>query len=100
VSQLDVEMQFSLAAVNPRLEKLAIMLSSDVKPIDGKRRDFDFGVLNLWTEDVNPATSPAYFRFERKIGLPFSINRYFSQAALKTDQHLRFLAAFESAFSD
>jgi hypothetical protein len=97
VSQLDVEMQFSLDAVNPRLAKLASMLSSLVKPIDGKRRDFDFGALNLWTEDMNLATSPAYFRFERKIGLPFSSNRYFSQAALKTDEHLQFLADFESA---
>jgi hypothetical protein len=100
VSQLDVEMQFSLEAVNPRLAKLANMLGSIVKPIDGKRREFDFGALNLWNEDMNVATSPAYFRFERKIGLPFSSNRYFSQAALKTDEHLQFLESFESAFSD
>jgi hypothetical protein len=98
VSQLEAEFQFSLAAVNPKLASLAELLSATVKPIDGKRKEFDFGVLHLWTEDTNPTTSPAPFRFERKIGLPFSSNRYFSQAALKTQEHREFLERFEAAF--
>jgi hypothetical protein len=98
VSQLDVEMQFSPHAVNPRLSILADLLSATVKPIDGKRKEFDFGALHLWTEDVNPLTSPAPFRFERKLGLPFSSNRFFSQAALKTNEHRDFLQEFEAAF--
>jgi hypothetical protein len=99
VSQVEVESpHFSLAGLNPELVKFAKMLSRTVATTDGKPRDFDFGVFQLWTADTNPATSPAYFRFERKIGLPPSSNRYFSQAALKTQEHLAFLEAFENAF--
>jgi hypothetical protein len=97
VSQVEIESQFSLEVLNPKLATLAELLSATVKPIDGKRKEFDFGVLHLWTEDTNPTSSPAYYRFERKIGLPFSSNRYFSQAALKTDEHREFLEKFEAA---
>lgn len=98
VSQLEIESKISLSGANPTLAKLIDLLSASVSPADGKPRKYDFGVLQFWTEDTNPATSPAYFRFERKIGLPFSSNRYFSQSALKTHEHLEFLKAFENAF--
>lgn len=98
VSQLEADFDFSLAGFNPKLTALADLLSTTVKPADGKLRTFDFGALQLWTDDVNPSTSPAYFRFERKIGSPFARNRYFSQAALKTKVHRDFLEKFEAAF--
>lgn len=91
LSQLEVETEFPLRSLNPGLAQFADLLSSSVSTFDGKPRQFDFGVLQLWTSDVNPATSPAYFRFERRLGLPFASNRYFSQAALKTKEHLEFL---------
>jgi len=97
LSQLDIESEFSLPALNPALARLAAMLSSSVATVDGKPRRFDFGAIHFWNEDTNPVTSPAYFRFERKVGLPFSSNRYFSQAALKTQEHLQFLQNFENA---
>jgi hypothetical protein len=94
VSQLEVGApEFSLSAFNPDLASFADSLSATVATVDGKPRKFDFGALQFWTEDVNPATSPAYFRFERKLGLPFSSNHYFSQAALETQDHLEFLGA-------
>ena len=99
VSQLDVELpDFSVAAINPELQRLAAMLSDRVATVDGGRRNFEFGTLHFWTEDTNPATSPAIFRFERKIGLPFSSNRFFSQAALRTQEHLEFLQHMEESF--
>jgi hypothetical protein len=95
ISQLDIESDFSVLGLNPKLLGLMELLSSSVTTIDGKPRKFDFGGLHFWTEDTNPATSPSYFRFERKIGLPFSSKRYFSQAALKTQEHLEFLTVLE-----
>jgi hypothetical protein len=98
VSQCEIESQFSLSAFKPELAQFAEALSATVATVDGKSRDFDFGVLQLWSDDTNPTTAPALFRFERKIGLPFSSNRYFSQAALKTHEHLEFLDALENIF--
>ena len=98
ISQVEVESQFSLAAVDPKLLTLAESLDAKVRTVDGKPRRFDFGVLQFWTEDVNATTAPAYFRFERKLGLPFSSNRYFSQAALRTKEHYAFLEELEIAF--
>jgi len=96
VSQLDVESDFSFVKFHPQVAELVESLRYMVSTVDGKERAFDFGILQFWTEDVNPATSPAIFRFERKIGLPFSSNRYFSQAALTTSNHIEFLEAFEA----
>lgn len=97
VSQLEVESNFILRGLNPVLPNFAELLAKNASTLDGKSRQFDFGVLQLWSDDVNPATSPAYFRFERKVGLPFSSNRFFSQAALPTRDHREFLASFEKA---
>jgi hypothetical protein len=96
VSQLDVESDFSFVKFHPQVAELAEAMTHMVSTVEGKPRTFDFGVLQFWTEDVNPATSPAIFRFERKIGLPFASNRYFTQAALKTIDHMAFLDALEA----
>jgi hypothetical protein len=98
LSQLEVESEFSFVTFNPKIAPLLESLSASVTTVDRKPRKFDFGALQFWNEDTNPVTSPAYFRFERKIGLPFSSNRYFSQAALKTHEHLEFLKTLESVF--
>jgi hypothetical protein len=98
LSQLEVESEFALSAVHPALLTIAQTLSSCASTVDGKPRNFDFGALQLWAEDWNPTTAPAYFRFERKIGQPFSSNHYFSQAALKTQEHFELLKLFEDAF--
>jgi hypothetical protein len=99
LSQLELESNFSFAKINPQVASLMKTLSTTVPTVDGKPHNFDFGVLQFWTDDVNPATSPAYFRFERKIGSPFHLNRYFSQAALKTNDHKDFLGQFEKLVS-
>lgn len=98
VSQLEVELRLSLAAINPKLGEIAEFLSGSVQPYDGKPRNYNFGALQFWTEDVNPATSPAYFRLERKVGAPFSRNHYFSQSALKTHEHRALLERIETMF--
>jgi hypothetical protein len=96
VSQFYVECDLSLFITRPTVAELTEILNSGVAPIDGKPRKFDFGALQFWTDDWDPASSPAYFRFERRVGVPFSRNQYFSQAALKTREHLAFLEKLES----
>ena len=91
VSQAELEMDLSVGKLNPQLPKLIAEISRRTQSINDRPKSYDFGVLQFWAEDVNPATSPAYFRLERKVGSPFSSNRYFTQSALTTSDHIELI---------
>jgi hypothetical protein len=96
LSQITVELAIpSLAPINPKLQDIARMLSANTKPLDGKPRQFEFGALNFWAEDIGAQLAPAPFRLERKWGTPFSSNQYFSLAPLETQQHLNVINELE-----
>jgi hypothetical protein len=95
VSNIDFESDAALMALNPRLSQFFKALEKYFKPIDGKQRHFELTSLGSWTEDMNQVSAPAPFKFERKIGPPFSSNHYFSQAPLETDPHIQLLNEFE-----
>jgi len=99
VSQLMVESDASLSALNPQIPKFIRLIESRVKRVDGTPSRFDVGAFNLWTEDVNQLMAPAMFRFERKHGTPFSSNDYFSQAPLQTQEHIDVLDALGQILS-
>ena len=43
----------------------------------------------------NPSLNPALFRFERRSGVEFSLNQFYTTAPLKTNQHLEILEELE-----
>ncbi len=95
VSQVDVECETPLVALNPKLPMFLRQLEERVKTIDGKPRQFDVGAIQCFSEDVNQMMAPAVFRFERKWGPPFASNQYFTQSALETDEHIELLNKLE-----
>ena len=95
VGQIDFESEVSLVTLNPRLSQLLKSLEKYYKPSDGKQRQFDVTSLGCWTEDAAQGSAPAQFKFERKIGPPFSSNHYWSQAPLETQSHIQLLNEFE-----
>jgi hypothetical protein len=95
VSQVEVECDTPLVALNPRFAEFLRGIEQRVKTIDGKPRRFDFGAIQCFTEDVNQMWSPAIFRFERKWGSPFASNIYFTQSALETREHIEVLNQLE-----
>jgi hypothetical protein len=94
LSQIVVELDASLSAVNPKFQTISKMLS-DAKTLDGKPRQFEVGGLSFWSEDVGFQLAPSLCRIERKWGPPFSSNQYFSLAPLETQQHLDLIGALE-----
>jgi hypothetical protein len=96
VSQIDVESDISLSIVNPKLTRVLKFLETNVKPADGRSRQFEVGALNFWTEDVSTLGAPAIVKFERKFKAPFSANHYFAQAPLQTRAHLELLGELET----
>jgi len=100
LSQLIVEWHTPLTRLNPKLTAFLQAIEAKVKTADNKPRQFDVCALNCWTEDVNQGMAPAAFRFERKLGVPFSTNQYFSQAPLETQQHIALLNELEQLLKE
>lgn len=88
-SQIDFQSEMSLTAIPPFPHFI-----KSLEPLD-KRRKYEVGSIQFWTEENGKAATPAAIKIERKIGAPFSANHYFSQAALPTTAHLQVIEEFE-----
>jgi hypothetical protein len=90
LSQIDFQSDMSLTTVNPSFPRFA-------KTFDAfdKRRKYEVGSIQFWSEEFGKAGTAAAVRIERKIGAPFSSNYYFSQAPLPTAVHLELIGEFE-----
>jgi hypothetical protein len=95
VSQLRVVCEKPLLAINPKLAQLSDFLDVNLSSLDGKPRKFEFGGIQFLSEDISKPFSPVPFKFERKYGVSFSENEYFTQAPLQTDEHLDLLEGLE-----
>ena len=94
VSELNVRTAKKLMPLNPKLAKFAEKLSA-VLPA---KLPAELSGIVFWP-DVLPKPDQSIFRFERKWGVEFSDNRYFSTASLQTDKHLILLEELELALS-
>ncbi len=95
LSQLYVSTDRSLEIINPKIKLISQYLSETVE--EGNEL-FELGGISFWPDQISKVP-PAPFRFERKIGAPFSENRYYSVAPLSTDKHLELLDKLESILS-
>jgi hypothetical protein len=98
LSNVEVESNISLNALNPKLDPFVKYLQSKAKLLDAKPRTLQVTSIACWAEDALNLMSHTGFRFERKIGASFASNRYFSAAALSTPDHLKALEVFEGIF--
>lgn len=96
LSQLFISTHKSLELINPRLKEISNYLSENVL---AGMIPYETGGIHFWPDQTNVIkTSP--FIFERTLNVPFSENRYFSAAPLKTDQHLELLIMLENILSE
>jgi hypothetical protein len=89
-SQIDFQSDMSLAAAIPSFPRF----TKSLEQFD-KKRKYEVGSIQFWTEEFGKAATPAAIKIERKIGAPFSSNHYFSQAALPTSAHFQVIEEFE-----
>lgn len=94
-SQLEVQMQGNVASLNPRLGEFAEYLSDKAIGIDGKKHKFAVGGFLIFPNDIGANAAPHPFRFERKYGVPFDDNVYFTQAQVRTGEHVEMLEKLE-----
>jgi len=95
LSELSVQTDKSLNALNPKLDKFARRLTSLIAGHEHHPIKLETSAIALST-DPNIVGPPGAFRFERAENIPFSENRYYSAAPLQTDIHLEMLKELES----
>lgn len=96
LSEMNVKLDGSLSRINPALEELAAKISSAVGLKDGV--GFQFGGLSFLVDALLLPLLQQYlapFALERKVGAPFSENRFYSKAPLPTEKHLELLSDLE-----
>jgi hypothetical protein len=89
VSQLNIKCSGSLTSLNRGLSGFAAALSS------ATGTTFDLSAMEFWPPQ-DQTFKPANFSFQRKTGEPHDSDRYWSQASLPTDEHLKLLEQFET----
>jgi len=92
-SQVTVKFSGRLEYLNPRLLEFANILSS----VSGGIK-FDTSAIELWP-DQTILNKPVNFSFQRKSGDPSDSDRYWSQAGVPTDVHLKLLQQLEVILS-
>ena len=92
-SKVHVEVSKSLNSLNSKLEMFAKHISE--KSPGFSNATYQLGGINFVAEQVGPLASQV-FRFEKVENVPFSTNRYYSFAAMRTTDHLELLAQLEA----
>jgi hypothetical protein len=80
-----------MSLLNPKLDDFAARIASSL----GGNPAFGFASIEFWP-DQTQSYKPSTFSFQRRAGDPFGDNRYWSQAPLPTDEHLKLLNDFEA----
>jgi|ERR1043165_1213429 hypothetical protein len=97
VSEVLFRSEVTLEALNPALKELWERLSKYLS----KREDNTLSVepigIVCGVDTLKIKIPPATFRVERLAETPFSEMKYYSQAPLPTDEHIKFLQDFEAA---
>lgn len=93
LSEITVRLDQQLSNLNVRLNEFAANLTECADPQGAP--PFQIGGLSFWADTSNLAFKIAPFTIERKVGAPFSENRYYSKAPLHTDDHIRLIGELE-----
>jgi len=100
VSQVTFNSDLPILAVNPILAKIGAVVTQEVE--NNYKRCLEYEptgvVIGFDAESTKLGTAP--FTVQRREGVPFSENKYFSSAPLKTDLHMELLRMWEEAMSD
>jgi hypothetical protein len=96
-SELVVRSSLNLDVLHPALklvsDRLAAALANDPRRLSPHE-----SIAIIWNfDDSNLKVPPGPFRLERRAGVPFSEQRWWSQAPTPTSTHLEILQQFESA---
>jgi hypothetical protein len=95
-SHLEVICEASLSGAFKRYQEVIDMLSEMLSGYGHSALIYEPVSISLHTDITEvPYPKPNAFTFTRRVQQPYSSNIYFTEAPLRTDDHLKFLEAFE-----
>jgi hypothetical protein len=99
VSQVTFHSDVPILAVNPFLAKIAATVTSEVENNYKQRLEYEPAAISIHFDKELTKLGTANFSVQRREGVPFGENKYFSCAPLKTDLHLELLEQWEQEMS-
>jgi hypothetical protein len=82
--------------INPAVSRLCSRLSSSVSEIQGEQFDYHFGGMTISFDKSVKAAPVAQLIIARRADTPFSQGKWFSEAPLPTETHIKLLEEFEA----
>jgi hypothetical protein len=98
-SQVTFRSTAQMTGASSAVERLAASVAKGVADTTGENLKYDLSILGLDYDQLTRKHPLGRFSIQRRDNTPFSENKYFSDAPLPTDQHLRLLEQFESDLS-
>jgi hypothetical protein len=86
-----------LLTVNPIFDEIGTLVTSEVEKNFGKRLDYEPAAVSITYDQLSTKIGPAAFTLQRREGVPFEENKYFSTAPLRTEVHLDLIEKWEKA---
>ncbi|MFZ5448524.1 MAG: hypothetical protein ACOZFS_07820 [Thermodesulfobacteriota bacterium] len=99
LSELSVQTDKPLNALNPKLQGFAERINSLISGFSDRPIAFETSGVRFWTDPTVMTNPPGHFLFERLEKVPFNENRYYSAAPLQTEDHLKMLEELEQILS-
>jgi len=84
------------AALSSSLSRLAENVTRAVEKSYGEKLNYEPSGFSIHFDQTTRQLSPAAFSLSRRLGIPFTENKYFSEAPLPTSLHEELLRAFEA----
>ncbi len=96
-SQILFRSRMRLAALNPILPKIADTLTERTSADLKHPFTFEPSAVLLSVDTSQAKVAPSMFSIERRVDIPFAENTYFSNAPLRTQEHIELVKAFEES---
>jgi hypothetical protein len=98
-SQVTFRSTAQMTGANSAVERLAASVAKGVADTLGENLKYDLAILSLDYDQLTRKHPLGRFSIQRRDNTPFSENKYFSDAPLPTDVHLRLIEQFERDLS-
>jgi hypothetical protein len=96
-SQVTFHSKVPLTSMNPAAQIIAEVLARNAKAVTGDELKYELTAVQWEFDQLKRKYSLGRFSIQRRDNTPFSDNKYFSDAPLETEVHLKALEEFEAA---
>lgn len=87
----------NLLGVHPMMREFSRVVSREIEENFQQPLVYEAAGISLMYDKLKTAFGPAAFTIQRREGVPFSENKYYSSAPIKTETHLKLLEQFEDS---